>query len=78
MKWARITAMSVYHDLTWGAAHATRAIDQCHSGSCSRYHAGQSECRLIKMLGQYEPLLEKGALITIDETKDRVRILPFQ
>jgi hypothetical protein len=29
------------------------------------------------MLRQYEPLLEKGALITIDETKDRVRILPF-
>jgi len=34
--------------------------------------------RLVKILRQYESTLAKGALITVDETRDRVRILPFQ
>jgi predicted nuclease of predicted toxin-antitoxin system len=32
---------------------------------------------IIRILQQHEPEIENGALITIDETKTRVRILPF-
>jgi predicted nuclease of predicted toxin-antitoxin system len=34
--------------------------------------------RLVQILQQYEPVLATGALMTIDESKSRVRILPFQ
>ncbi len=33
--------------------------------------------RLVPILQQYEPVLEKGALVTVDETRSRVRVLPF-
>ena len=34
--------------------------------------------RLVRIFRQYESVLERGALVTVDETKSRVRILPFQ
>ncbi len=34
--------------------------------------------KLVQILRQYEPMLESGALIVVDETKSRVRILPFR
>ena len=33
--------------------------------------------RMVQILRQHQPILEKGALVTVDETKSRVRILPF-
>lgn len=33
--------------------------------------------RLVQILRQYEPVLEKGALVTVEEVRSRVRILPF-
>lgn len=32
---------------------------------------------ILRLLRHYMPEIESGALITIDETKTRVRILPF-
>jgi len=32
---------------------------------------------MLQIFQQYEEALEKGALITVDEEKSRVRILPF-
>ncbi len=33
--------------------------------------------KLIKVLKEHESALEKGALLTVDEGKSRIRILPF-
>ena len=33
--------------------------------------------RLIKVFKEHEAVLEQGALLTVDEEKSRVRILPF-
>jgi len=34
--------------------------------------------RLVKVLQEHQSVLEKGALLTVDEGKSRVRILPFE
>jgi len=34
--------------------------------------------RLIEVLQEHEATLEKGALLTVDEAKARVRVLPFE
>jgi predicted nuclease of predicted toxin-antitoxin system len=34
--------------------------------------------RIIKVLKEHQTALEKGALITVDEEKSRVRVLPFE
>jgi len=34
--------------------------------------------RLVKVLREHQSALEKGALLTVDEGKSRVRILPFE
>ncbi len=34
--------------------------------------------RLMQVLREYESALDRGALITVDESRSRVRILPFQ
>jgi hypothetical protein len=33
--------------------------------------------RLIETIREHQAVIEKGALVTIDETKARIRILPF-
>ena len=33
--------------------------------------------RLVKVLQEHQSVLEKGALLTVDEGKARVRVLPF-
>lgn len=33
--------------------------------------------RLVKVLKEHQATLEKGALLTVDEAKARVRVLPF-
>jgi len=81
MEWARDHGYIVFtHDLDFGALlAATRA----QGPSVVQVRAqdimpSRLAIRLLKLLRHYESLLEKGALITVDETKDRVRILPFQ
>jgi len=34
--------------------------------------------RIVQILQQYEPVLESGALITVDEIRSRIRILSIQ
>jgi len=33
--------------------------------------------RMQQILSEYEPILEKGALVTVDKTRSRIHILPF-
>ena len=34
--------------------------------------------QLVKVLKEHQSALEKGALLTVDEERSRVRILPFR
>ena len=80
MKWAREKGCSVFtHDLDLGSILATTraegpSVIQVRTQDIMPRSLGS---RMVNILRQYEVLLEKGALITIDEVKDRVRILPF-
>jgi len=81
MEWAKEKGYIVFtHDLDFGALLAvTRAegpsVIQVRTQDIMPQSLGS---RLVKILRQYESTLTKGALITVDETRDRVRILPFQ
>ena len=81
MEWAKENGFIVFtHDLDFGALLAiTRAegpsVIQVRTQDIMPQSLGS---RLVKILRQYEATLAKGALITVDETRDRVRILPFQ
>jgi predicted nuclease of predicted toxin-antitoxin system len=80
MEWAHDNGYVVFtHDLDFGALLATT-----HAQGPSVIQVRTQDIlsqsfyiRLIQMLRKYEPTLEKGALIVIDENKSRVRILPF-
>ena len=80
MSWARDNGYVVLtHDLDLGALLATTraqgpSVIQVRTQDIMPHSLGD---RMMAMLRQYEAMLEKGALITIDETRDRVRILPF-
>jgi predicted nuclease of predicted toxin-antitoxin system len=81
MAWAKDNGFIVFtHDLDFGALLAiTRAegpsVIQVRTQDIMPQRLSG---RLVKILRQYESTLAKGALITVDETRDRVRILPFQ
>ncbi len=68
------------HDLDLGALLATTRAEgpSVIQVRTQDIMPGSLGARMLKLLRQYESIMEKGALITIDETKDRVRILPFQ
>lgn len=80
MNWARENGYVVFtHDLDLGALLATTraegpSVIQVRTQDIMPDGLGN---RMLTILRQYGSILEKGALITIDETKDRVRILPF-
>jgi len=80
MRWARANSHIVFtHDLDFGALLAASqargpSVIQVRTQDVMPEHL---ESRLIPLLRQYQSLLEKGALITIDERKSRVRILPL-
>jgi predicted nuclease of predicted toxin-antitoxin system len=80
MKWANNNGYAVLtHDLDFGTLLATThaqgpSVIQIRTQDI----LSQSFCnKLIQVLHKYEPTLEKGALIVVDENKSRVRILPF-
>ena len=80
MEWARINRYVLFtHDLDFGTLLATtraqgpsviqvRTQDSLPSGL---------SIRLVRLLRLYETTLESGALITVDEIRSRVRILPI-
>jgi len=80
MDWASAHGYLVFtHDLDFGTLLAvTRAngpsVIQVRTQDVMPSYL---ESRILHVLGQYESALEKGALITVDENRFRVRILPF-
>jgi predicted nuclease of predicted toxin-antitoxin system len=80
MEWARANGYVVFtHDLDFGTLLATTRVQgpsviQVRTQDIMPPSLGD---RLVQILRQYEAVLEKGALVTVDETRSRVRILPF-
>jgi predicted nuclease of predicted toxin-antitoxin system len=80
MEWARSNGYIVLtHDLDFGALLATTRVQgpsvvQVRTQDVMPQSLGS---RMIEILQQHQSSLEKGALITVDEAKSRVRILPF-
>jgi predicted nuclease of predicted toxin-antitoxin system len=80
MAWARDNSCVVLtHDMDFGTI---LAINQAQGPSVVQIRtqdvlpSGLGQ-RLISILRQFETQLDTGALITVDEKKARVRILPF-
>jgi predicted nuclease of predicted toxin-antitoxin system len=80
MEWARVNGYTVFtHDLDFGTILAvTRAqkpsVIQVRTQDVMPQALGS---RMLRILSEYEPVLEKGALVTVDKAKSRVHILPF-
>jgi len=80
MEWARTNGYVVFtHDLDFGTLLATTraqgpSVVQVRTQDVMPQSLGS---RMIQILRQHQATLEKGALVTVDETKSRVRILPF-
>ncbi len=80
MDWARVNGYVVFtHDLDFGTLLATTqaigpSVIQVRTQDVLPSYL---ESKIVSILRQYETMLEKGALITVDETKSKVRILPF-
>lgn len=80
MEWASANGYVVFtHDLDFGTLLATT-----HAQEPSVIQVRTQDIlspdfysRLIQTLRKHESILEKGALMIIDENKSRVRILPF-
>ncbi len=81
MSWARENGFIVFtHDLDFGVLLAlTRAenpsVIQVRTQDIFPEVLGG---RLVKVLREHASVLEKGALLTVDEGRSRVRILPFE
>ncbi len=80
MEWARQNDYVVFtHDLGFGTllaiTHANGpSVIQIRTQDIMPQRIGT---RLVRILRKYEPELKEGSLITIDEMRDRVKILPF-
>jgi len=80
MEWARGNGYVVFtHDLDFGTLLATTRVQgpsviQVRTQDIMPQSLGG---RLVPIFRQYASVLERGALVTVDETKSRVRILPF-
>jgi predicted nuclease of predicted toxin-antitoxin system len=80
MSWARSNGYIIFtNDLDFGTLLAiTRAqgpsVIQARTQDVMPQTLGK---RILQILDEHGEVLQKGALITVDETKSRVRILPF-
>ena len=81
MQWARDNQSVVFtHDLDYGIVLAltragTPSVIQARTQDVSPAHLGS---RVISVLRAHHDVIASGALITIDEAKFRVRILPIE
>ena len=81
MEWADRNGYIVFtHDLDFGALLATTratgpSVIQVRAQDVLPDHLAST---VLAALNQFQDRLEAGALITIDEARARVRILPFQ
>ncbi len=80
MEWARTNGWILFtYDLDFGTLLATTRA-QGPSVIQVRTQDIMPRClsvRLVQLLRLYEAILESGALITVDEIRSRVRILPI-
>jgi predicted nuclease of predicted toxin-antitoxin system len=80
MNWAQTNEYVVFtHDLDFGILLAVTqakgpSVIQIRTQDVFPQTLGE---RMVQILKQHEKILEKGALITVDESKSRARILPF-
>ena len=81
MDWARTNGYIVFtHDLDFGSllvttrAHGPIVI-QVRTQNIMPQILGQ---KIVQIIQQYEPVLESGALITVDEVRSRIRILSIE
>ncbi|MCB9273715.1 MAG: DUF5615 family PIN-like protein [Lewinellaceae bacterium] len=80
-QWAKDNGYFVFtHDLDFGAILAATKADapsviQVRTQDTMPQSLGK---RVIGIINEYEQTLEKGALLTIDEIKSRIRILPIE
>jgi predicted nuclease of predicted toxin-antitoxin system len=80
MTWAKANGHVVFtHDLDFGAIlAATKAqspsVLQIRTKDVNPHHIRNL---LISVLNQFKGQLEKGALVSVDESTSRARILPF-
>jgi predicted nuclease of predicted toxin-antitoxin system len=80
MLWARSNGYVVFtHDLDFGAILAATKADspsvlQLRTQNISPKRIGNS---VVSAFKQFEELLNEGALVSIDRTRARARILPF-
>ena len=81
MEWARKNKFVVFtHDFDFGHILAATKTDspsviQVRTQDVMPEHLGT---RLIEIIRKYEMQLQEGVLITIDENKHRIRILPIK
>jgi len=81
LKWAKQTGYIVFtHDLDFGDILAATATDapsviQIRTQDVTPEHCG---ILLINVLSRYTDELSGGALISVDEDRARIRILPLQ
>ena len=80
MEWARDNGYIVFtHDLDFGTL---LAVTHAQGPSVIQVRtqnilSQDFYVRLMQTLRKYEPALKKGALMVIDETRSRVRLLPL-
>lgn len=80
MEWAKQNEYVVFtHDLDFGALLAASGADrpsifQIRTLGVMPY---QIETLVISALKQFQPILEAGAFVTVDEKRSRARLLPF-
>ena len=80
LEWAKTNGYIVFtHDLDFGAILAatnanTPSVIQVRTQDIM---PDSLSPRLVKIIYQFQATLEEGALLTVDEIKARIRILPF-
>jgi predicted nuclease of predicted toxin-antitoxin system len=80
MEWARVNDYAVFtHDLDFGALlAATQAGDpSVIQVRIQDVLPANIESLIVEVFHQFEPQIESGAFISVDETRSRVRILPI-
>lgn len=81
MEWARTNGYIVFtHDLDFGSLLAATGVDTPSVIQVRTQDVlpNSIENLIISALNQFESLLETGALVTVDQTQSRVRILPIR
>ncbi|MFN6563422.1 MAG: DUF5615 family PIN-like protein [Nostoc sp. ChiSLP01] len=81
MEWARTNGYIVFtHDLDFGSLLAATGVDTPSVIQVRTQDVlpNSIENLVISALNQFESSLETGALVTIDQTQSRVRILPIR